>query len=37
MTVVEDVDPMDSPEALGTTLFDHVDPEALDRPVGRER
>ncbi|WP_425490659.1 HalOD1 output domain-containing protein [Haloprofundus salilacus] len=24
---------MDFPRALGITLYDHIDPEALDRPV----
>lgn len=33
IAVIEDVDPLDSPRALGITLFDHVDPEALDRLV----
>lgn len=33
IAVIEDVDPMDSPRALGITLHDHVDPEALDRLV----
>ncbi|ADB62090.1 hypothetical protein Htur_3226 [Haloterrigena turkmenica DSM 5511] len=33
IAVIEDVDPMDSPAELGLTLFDHVDPTALDRLV----
>ncbi|UTF52593.1 hypothetical protein NGM29_12445 [Natronosalvus rutilus] len=31
IAVIEDVDPMDSPTALGMTLYDHIDPTALDR------
>lgn len=33
IAVIEDVDPIDSPKTLGITLYDHVDPEALDRLV----
>ena len=31
IAVIEDIDPMDSPTALGMTLYDHVDPVALDQ------
>ncbi|QLG47981.1 HalOD1 output domain-containing protein [Natrinema halophilum] len=30
---VENVDPVDAPADLGFTLYEHVDPEALDRIV----
>ena len=33
IAAIEDVDPMDSPTDLGITLYDHVDPTALDRLV----
>ena len=33
IAVLENVDPMDSPTDLGITLYDHVDPTALDRLV----
>lgn len=33
IAVIENVDPMDSPTDLGITLYDHVDPTALDRLV----
>lgn len=33
IAAIEDVDPMDSPTDLGITLYDHIDPTALDRLV----
>ena len=33
IATIEDVDPMDSPTDLGITLYDHVDPTALDQLV----
>ena len=36
ISVIENVDPMDSPTALGLILYDHVDPEALDRLVSAD-
>ncbi|MDJ1433169.1 HalOD1 output domain-containing protein [Halostagnicola sp. A-GB9-2] len=35
---LEEVDPVELSDVLGTTLYDHVDPEALDTlVVGEER
>ena len=34
LCAVENVEPRESPEALGVTLFDAVDPEALDEMMG---
>ena len=31
IALIENVDPMDSPTALGLTLYDHIDSGALDR------
>lgn len=31
IAAIEDVDPVDSPRDLGITLFEQIDPEALDR------
>lgn len=31
IAVIEDVDPVDSPTELGITLYDHIDPTALDQ------
>lgn len=31
--VAENIDPVDAPGDLGFTLYDHVDPEALDRII----
>uniref|UniRef100_A0A7D5GJ94 Halobacterial output domain-containing protein n=1 Tax=Natrinema halophilum TaxID=1699371 RepID=A0A7D5GJ94_9EURY len=33
IAVIEDIDPTDSPTDLGITLYDHVDPAALDSIV----
>lgn len=33
IAAIENVDPMESPAALGVRLHDHVDPDALDRLV----
>lgn len=33
IAAIENVDPVASPTALGITLYDHVDPDALDRLV----
>ncbi|WP_049923984.1 HalOD1 output domain-containing protein [Halopiger djelfimassiliensis] len=33
IAAIEGIDPMNSPAALGITLYDHVDTEALDRLV----
>ncbi|MDS0476896.1 HalOD1 output domain-containing protein [Natrinema sp. 1APR25-10V2] len=31
IAVIEDMDPMDLPDEAGITLYDHIDPDALDR------
>ncbi|WP_049954731.1 HalOD1 output domain-containing protein [Halostagnicola larsenii] len=33
---LEEVDPVELPDVLGTTLYDHIDPEALDTLVTAE-
>ncbi|WP_459890761.1 HalOD1 output domain-containing protein [Halostagnicola bangensis] len=34
---LEEVDPVELSDVLGTTLYDHVDPEALDTLVAGEK